>query len=284
MNRDKALAFVQLMRLDKPVGILLLLWPTLTALWLAGDGEPAFANVLIFTTGVVLMRSAGCVINDFADRNIDGHVARTTERPLATGRINSYEAWACFLALIALAFLLVLLTNPATIKLAFGALGVAMLYPFMKRYTHFPQVVLGIAFSFGIPMAFTAEGHAVGDTAIWLMLANIIWTVAYDTEYAMVDRNDDVRIGVKSTAVLFAEADKMIIAALQAFCVLVWIIIGVINDLGMGYFLSVVVAATLFVYQQHLIRYRARDMCLKAFKNNNFVGLAVFVGTLVALS
>ncbi|GAA3971620.1 4-hydroxybenzoate octaprenyltransferase [Allohahella marinimesophila] len=284
MNRDKALAFVQLMRLDKPVGILLLLWPTLTALWLAGDGQPTLANILIFTAGVALMRSAGCVINDFADRNIDGHVARTTERPLATGRLTSYHAWACFLALIALAFLLVLLTNPATIKLAFGALGVAMLYPFMKRYTHFPQVVLGIAFSFGIPMAFTAEGVPVGETAIWLMLGNIIWTVAYDTEYAMVDRNDDLRIGVKSTAVLFAEADKMIIAALQSFCVLVWIIIGVTNALGAAYFLAVVIAATLFVYQQHLIRYRERDMCLKAFKNNNFVGLAIFAGTLVALS
>lgn len=283
LTMAKFKAYLQLTRLDKPIGSLLLLWPTVTALWLAADGSPQGANVLIFITGVLLMRSAGCVINDFADRKIDGHVKRTTDRPLATGALSSAEAMACFALLIVLSFGLVLLTNRLTIELAFGAVAVATLYPFMKRFTHFPQVVLGVAFSFGIPMAYAAEGVAIGRTAALLMLANVIWTVVYDTQYAMVDRDDDERIGVKSTAVLFGEADKVIIAALQIFCILVWAIVGVTSQLGSVYFACLTAAATLFVYQQHLIRYRDRDKCLQAFRNNNWVGFIVFAGTVLAL-
>ena len=202
-RRERIRDFVQLTRLDRPIGIYLLLWPTLWALWIAAEGVPSLKNLLIFVLGVVLMRSAGCVINDFADRNFDGHVARTKNRPLATGRISPKEALLFFAVLVLLSFGLVLCTNATTVWLSFGALGVAALYPFMKRYTYYPQAVLGAAFSWGMPMAFTAETGELPAAAWLLFVANVIWTVGYDTYYAMADREDDLKIGVKSTAILF---------------------------------------------------------------------------------
>jgi len=268
----------KLMRFDRPIGILLLLWPTLWALWLAAEGFPDWDVLLIFTVGVVLMRAAGCVINDFADRKIDGHVARTKMRPLATGAVSSKEAIILFLSLCAIAFVLVLFTNALTVKLSFVAVALAFCYPFMKRYTHLPQMVLGAAFSWSIPMAFAAQTGTVPET-VWLVFAAVvIWTVIYDTFYAMVDRDDDVRIGVKSTAVLFGEQDRMMTTSLQVMVVLALLMMGSRFDLHWIYYLSVVVTAVLFAYQQRLIRERQPDQCFKAFLNNNWVGLAVFSG------
>lgn len=212
----RAWDFVQLVRLDRPIGIYLLLWPTLWSLWIAADGVPELKNLLIFVLGVILMRAAGCVINDFADRNFDGHVARTKARPLATGKISVREAWITFAVLVALSFGLVLLTNATTVWLSFGAVAVASLYPFMKRYTYYPQVVLGAAYSWGILMAFTAERGELPASAWLLFLVNVLWTVAYDSYYAMTDREDDLKIGIKSTAILFGDADRLIIGSLQA--------------------------------------------------------------------
>ncbi len=213
----RAWDFVQLVRLDRPIGIYLLLWPTLWSLWIAADGVPELKNLLIFVLGVILMRAAGCVINDFADRNFDGHVARTKARPLATGKISVREAWITFAVLVALSFGLVLLTNATTVWLSFGAVAVASLYPFMKRYTYYPQVVLGAAYSWGILMAFTAERGELPASAWLLFLANVLWTVAYDSYYAMTDRRDDAsRLIHQSTAILFGDADRLIIGSLQA--------------------------------------------------------------------
>ena len=208
-------AYKQLMRTDKPIGTLLLLWPTYWALWLANGGLPSWHLFVVFSLGVFVMRSAGCVINDFADRKIDGAVKRTATRPLALGKVSAGEALSLFLGLILIAFVLVLTLNWQTIVLSFGALALASCYPFMKRYTHLPQVVLGAAFSWSIPMAFMASQQQVPMIAWWLFAANLIWTVAYDTMYAMVDRDDDLKLGVKSTAVLFADNDRVIIAALN---------------------------------------------------------------------
>lgn len=213
LNRlnPRAWDFVQLTRMDKPIGIYLLLWPTLWALWIAGEGSPSIANLVIFVLGVVLTRAGGCVINDWADRKVDGHVKRTEQRPLVSGKISSKEALVFFAVLMSVSFLLVLCTNAPTILLSLGGLALAFSYPFMKRYTYYPQVVLGAAFSWGMPMAFTAEtGHL--PAAAWLLyIANLLWTVGYDTYYAMTDRDDDLRIGVKSTAILFGDADRVII-------------------------------------------------------------------------
>ncbi len=276
--------YLKLIRFDRPIGTLLLLWPTLWALWLAAEGTPSVKNLFIFSVGVFLMRSAGCVINDYADRNIDSHVERTRQRPLATGDVAASEALILFAGLVLLAFCLVLFTNPFTIGLAFGGVLLASVYPFMKRYTYLPQVVLGAAFAWAIPMAYAAE-KATLSTEIWLLyLATLVWTVAYDTIYAMVDRDDDLKIGVKSTAILFGEADKMIIALLQSLVVLLLILVGLHKELSMFYSLSVIAAAVLFVYQQHLIRYRDRDSCFKAFLNNQWVGLSVFAGLVLDYS
>jgi 4-hydroxybenzoate polyprenyltransferase len=273
--------WLQLMRLDRPVGTLLLLWPTLWAVWIAGNGSPSVRTVIIFTLGVIVMRAAGCVINDFADRNIDGQVKRTEGRPLATGALTGKQALILFGALAALAFVLVLFLNTFTILLSFGGLALAVLYPFMKRYTHLPQVVLGAAFSWAIPMAFAAETNSLPAIAWLLYTANLLWTVAYDTEYAMVDRDDDLKIGVKSTAILFGEMDTLMIGALQAMALFALWLLG--RQLGFGGFwlAGLVVAAGLFVYQHWLMRERSRDGCFKAFLNNQWVGLAVFVGLLV---
>lgn len=270
--------FIQLMRLDRPIGILLLLWPTLWALWIAGEGSPDYSVVFIFCMGVVLMRSAGCVVNDFADRKIDGEVERTKNRPLATGRITSREALTLFGLLMGLAFFMVLFTNIFTILLSFGAALLAASYPFMKRYTHFPQVALGAAFAWSIPMSFAGQTNSL-PSEVWIIYgATLIWTVAYDTMYAMVDREDDLRIGVKSTAIIFGRADKLIIGCLQLVTLLLLVILGLQLELGVCYYLGLLVAAGLFVYQQALIKNRDRDACFEAFLNNNQVGMAIFIG------
>lgn len=268
----------QLMRFDRPIGILLLLWPALWALWLAAEGVPRLDLLVIFILGVVLMRAAGCVINDFADRKIDGRVKRTRTRPLATGKVSSREALWLFAGLCLLAFGLVLLTNGLTIALSFAALALASTYPFMKRYTHLPQVVLGAAFSWSIPMVFAAQTGMVRHESWLIYTAAVVWTVVYDTFYAMVDRDDDLRIGVKSTAVLFGDQDRVMTASLQVIVLITLLMVGQRFELGGVYELGLVVAAGFFAYQQYLIRFRRRDDCFKAFLNNNWVGLAVFVG------
>lgn len=270
--------YLQLMRLDRPIGILLLLWPTYWSLWLAAKGMPSIKNLIIFTLGCVLMRSAGCVINDFADRNIDGKVNRTQRRPLATGLVSTTEALLLFAALCVFSLMLVLMTNPLTIKLSIGGLLLAIIYPFMKRVTHMPQVVLGAAFAWSIPMAFAAETGELNQS-IWLLyLAVVLWAVIYDTFYAMVDREDDIKIGVKSTAILFGEADRAITAFLQGLFLLTLVLAGRKFELGIYYYSSLFLVVVLFAYQQWLIKYRLPDNCFKAFLNNNHVGLVIFAG------
>ena len=268
----------KLMRVDKPIGLWLLLWPTLWALWIAGAGRPDALVVVVFVLGVVLMRSAGCVINDYADRKVDPHVARTQDRPLAAGRVQPREAVILFVVLCLAAFGLVLLLNPLTIMLSVGGVLLAAVYPFMKRYTHLPQVVLGAAFGWAVPMAFAAQTGAVPPLAWLLFVATVLWATAYDTMYAMVDRNDDVRIGVTSTAILFGEADRVLIGLLQAMVLFALALAGKQAGLGALYFAGLAVAAGLVVYQLYLIRRRDGAGCFKAFLNNNWFGAAVFAG------
>ncbi|TBU80182.1 4-hydroxybenzoate octaprenyltransferase [Pseudomonas daroniae] len=280
LNRlhPRAWDFVQLTRMDKPIGIYLLLWPTLWALWIAAEGVPSLKNLVIFVVGVILMRAAGCVINDYADRNFDGHVSRTKARPLASGRVSAREALVLFAVLVALSFGLVLLTNATTVWLSFGALGVAALYPFMKRYTYYPQVVLGAAFSWGMPMAFTAETGSLPMAAWLLFLANVIWTVGYDTYYAMADREDDLKIGVKSTAILFGDADRVIILSLQGMTLLCLLLAGARFELGLYFHLGLLAAAACFVWEFHMTRGREPMVCFQAFLHNHWAGLAIFIG------
>ncbi|WP_206099584.1 4-hydroxybenzoate octaprenyltransferase [Rheinheimera riviphila] len=270
----------QLMRLDKPIGTYLLLWPTYWALWLASDGIPAIDMLLIFTLGVVLMRAAGCVINDYADRNFDGAVERTKQRPLATGAVSSSEALQLFGLLLALSALLLLFLNWQSAVLALVAVALAASYPFMKRYTHLPQVVLGAAFSWGMVMSFMAiQGQL--PLLVWLIYgANLLWTVAYDTFYAMVDKDDDEKIGVKSTARLFGRYALFMIAILQLgmLALLEWA--GALAGLSQAFYLSLVVALVLFIYQHRLAR-QGRDGCFKAFLNNHYVGLVIFIGVVL---
>ena len=270
--------YKQLMRTDKPIGTLLLLWPTLWGLLLASGGSPSVKNLIIFCFGCWLMRSAGCVINDFADRKIDGGVKRTQGRPLVTGAVLSKEALALFAALCIAAFILVLQTNTLTIMLSVAAVALAATYPFMKRYTHLPQVVLGAAFSWSIPMAFSAETNSL-PAALWLLYAaNVVWTVTYDTFYAMVDRDDDVKIGVKSTAILFGRYDRLITAVLQIIVIALLIASGIVFELGAVYYTSLAVISALFVYQQILIKNRDGEQCFNAFLHNNYVGMAICIG------
>lgn len=276
-------AYKQLMRTDKPIGTLLLLWPTYWALWLANDGLPSWDLLLVFSLGVFVMRSAGCVINDFADRKIDGSVKRTATRPLATGEVLAGEALSLFALLIIVAFVLVLALNWQTIALSFGALALAACYPFMKRYTHLPQVVLGAAFSWAIPMAFMASQQQVPAIAWWLFAANLIWTVAYDTMYAMVDRDDDLKLGVKSTAVLFGQSDRHIIALLNITFLVIMIAIYQAIEAMLWAYLGLTFAACLLVYQQKLIHERNRENCFKAFLNNHYVGLSIFLGLALSM-
>jgi 4-hydroxybenzoate polyprenyltransferase len=282
LTPTKLLAFHRLMRTDKPIGALLLLWPTLWALWVATPGVPPLWILLVFVAGVWLMRAAGCVVNDYADRKFDGHVKRTANRPLPSGAVTENEARGLFIILVLLAFALVLTLNLMTILLSVAALGLAWIYPFMKRYTHLPQVVLGAAFGWSIPMAFAAVSESV-PLSCWIMFfANILWAVAYDTEYAMVDRDDDVKIGIKSTAILFGRHDKLIIGILQVLVMAMMAAVGWLNGLGWLYYATVLVAGALFVYQQVLIADRERDACFKAFLNNNYVGLVLFLGLAVS--
>lgn len=282
MQMSKFQAYSRLMRIDKPIGSLLLLWPTFWALWLAGQQIPPLDVLVVFTLGVFFMRAAGCVVNDFADRKIDGHVKRTQHRPLPSGAVTSKEARILFAALVLVSFGLVLTMNPFTIWLSFGGLALAWVYPFMKRYTHLPQVVLGAAFGWAIPMGWAAVSESVPLTCWLLFFANICWTVAYDTQYAMVDRDDDLKIGVKSTAILFGRFDKLIIGLLQAITLAVLVYIGWSLKLGGAFYWSVLLAAALFIHQQKLIAGRERDRCFQAFLNNNYVGLVLFIG--IALS
>jgi 4-hydroxybenzoate polyprenyltransferase len=270
--------YLQLIRFDRPIGTLLLLWPTLWALWLAAEGPPPWQLLLIFVLGTFLMRSAGCIVNDLADRNFDGAVQRTSERPLVTGAVAANEALALAAGLSLLAFMLVLFTNALTIMLSFGGVALAACYPFMKRHTHLPQLVLGAAFSWGIPMAFAAVTESL-PPILWLVYtANLLWTVAYDTEYAMIDRKDDLKVGLKSTAILFGTMDRAMIAVLQGLALLSLLLVGQRFELGLFFYLSLVLAAGLFGYQQKLIRDRKADQCFAAFLNNNYVGMVIFAG------
>jgi len=273
----------RLARMDRPIGWLLLLWPTMWSLFIASGGVPSFSLIVIFTLGVITMRSAGCVINDFADRKVDGRVERTKSRPLVSGELSAKQALIFFAALVFVALLLVLMTNKLTIQLAFGGLFLATLYPFMKRYTHLPQVVLGAAYAWSVPMAWAATGEPLS-TLTWLIYVGVVlWTIAYDTFYAMVDRDDDLKIGVKSTAILFGDMDRVITGSLQVLVLFILLLVGDGLELGMFYYLGVSVAAGLFAYQQWLIQDRDRDKCFKAFLNNHYVGLAVFLGLAIDL-
>lgn len=278
---DRLREYALLMRLHRPIGIYLLLWPTLWALWLAGNGQPPRDIVLVFLLGVALMRSAGCVINDIADRNFDPHVTRTRDRPLAAGRVSVREAVILAFMLCLTAFGLVLTQNAFTVKLSFIGLGLAISYPFMKRFHHLPQVHLGMAFGWGIPMAYAAITNSLPLTAWLLLLGNVLWSVIYDTQYAMVDREDDRMIGVKSTALWFGDQDKRIIGYLQAALFALLIVIGLLTGRGWFYYLGLFVAAWFALYQQYLIRNRTPEDCFQAFLNNNGLGLVVFCGLLL---
>ncbi len=275
---DKCQAYIQLMRLDRPIGILLLLWPTLSALWIAAEGWPDPLVLVIFVLGVVVMRSAGCVINDYADRHIDGKVVRTMNRPLATGALSENDALKLFAGLGVLAFVLVIFLNDLTILMSIVGLFLAATYPFMKRYTHLPQIYLGAAFGWAIPMAFAAQTGTVPMIAWLLFVANVIWSTIYDTFYAMADREDDVLAGVKSTAILFGDDDKAIIAILQVTFLIAMLMVGSQLELSFIYYTGVLVTLGLFLYQQHLVRDRQAAACLQAFLNNNWVGATLFAG------
>lgn len=280
--RERLPEYAYLMRLDKPIGILLLLWPTLWAVWLATLGHPSPKILFVFIAGVILMRSAGCVMNDIADRHIDKHVHRTRHRPLTAGKVTTREAILLMLFLAALAFLLVLLCNVLTIMLAIVGAILAVIYPFMKRFTHLPQVGLGVAFSWGVPMAFAATNDAISASAWVLFFATLIWPVIYDTMYAMVDRSDDLRMGVKSTAILFAEKDVFIILVLQTLFLIMLMMVGLLYGLHSAYYIALGSVALLFFYQYHLIKHRHPDACFRAFLNNNWVGFVIFTGIVMS--
>ncbi|WP_313683596.1 MULTISPECIES: 4-hydroxybenzoate octaprenyltransferase [unclassified Pantoea] len=278
---NKLQAYSRLMRIDKPIGTLLLLWPTLWALWLSGMAIPPLSVLLVFVLGVIVMRAAGCVINDYADRKVDGHVKRTAARPLASGLVSEKEAKLLFVGLALLAFVLVLTMNLMTILLSVVGLALAWVYPFMKRYTHLPQVVLGAAFGWAIPMGWAAVSESLPLVCWLVFIANLCWTVAYDTQYAMVDRDDDLKIGVKSTAILFGRYDKLIIGLLQLATLGLMAVVGLLLNLNGAFYWSLLLAAGLFVHQQKLIARRERDPCFQAFLNNNYVGLVLFIGILL---
>jgi 4-hydroxybenzoate polyprenyltransferase len=275
---EKLDAYEKLMRLDKPIGILLLLWPVLWGLWLAGPGAPRADIALIFVMGTILTRSAGCIINDFADRNFDSQVERTRDRPLAAGRVTPAEALALAAVLFLLAFFLVLFLNRLTILLSLVALFLAVTYPFTKRFLALPQAYLGIAFGISIPMAFAAHRGSIAPEAWVLLLANVFWAIAYDTEYAMVDRDDDVKIGIKSSAILFGRYDVAAVMACHAVFLGIMVAVGLWLQLGILYYAGLALAAGFMAHQYRLIRERDRKQCFAAFLNNNWVGAAIFAG------
>lgn len=273
--------YARLARLDRPIGNFLLLWPTLWALWLAAEGLPRVDVLVVFVLGVLIMRAAGCVINDYADRDFDRHVKRTRNRPLTTGAVSEREALMLFALLCLAAFALVLLMNTLTIMLAFVGVALAASYPFMKRHTHLPQIHLGAAFGWAAPMAFAAQSGEITVVAWLVFLAAVIWATIYDTEYAMVDRDDDLKIGIRSTAILFGRHDRAMIGLLQALLTLLLLVIGWRAGLGLIYAVSVIAAAGLFGYQQWLIRDRSREGSFRAFLNNNIYGGVIFLGLLL---
>ncbi|WP_239022576.1 4-hydroxybenzoate octaprenyltransferase [Candidatus Profftia lariciata] len=271
------------MRIDKPIGWMLLLWPTYWALWLASNKIPSIKFLTIFTLGAFLMRSAGCVINDYVDRSIDGYVTRTANRPLPSRIITEKESKILFVILILISFRVVLMLNTMTIVLSFVGLSIAWIYPFMKQLINFPQVILGIAFSWSIPMVYSAVIEILPLSCWLLFLANIVWTIAYDTQYAIIDRNDDLNIGIKSTAILFGRFDILIIGLLQLIMLLLMLWVGYLNHLKIAYYCSIILAGILFLYQQKLLKQRKGILCFKAFLSNNYVGLILFIGIVLSV-
>ncbi len=276
--KQRLTLYEKLTRLDKPIGTLLLLWPTLWGLWIASAGRPNWMLVWIFCLGTLLMRSAGCVMNDLADRNFDAHVKRTKDRPIAAGLVSVKEALWLAAALTAASFALVLTLNRLTIMLSFAALALAATYPFTKRFLSLPQAYLGVAFGFGIPMAFAAQGNSLPDLAWWLLLANVFWAIAYDTEYAMVDRDDDIRIGIKTAAITFGRYEVAAVMLCYAAMLVVLVMIGARLQFGLYYYLGLGAAWLIMLYHYTLIRGRRREDCFKAFLHNNWVGGVIFAG------
>ena len=271
-------AYFRLMRFDKPIGIYLLLWPTYWALFLSAEGWPKTELLIIFTLGVIVMRAAGCVINDYADREIDKHVERTRNRPITSGEVNSKAALILFVGLALIAFVLVLFTNKLTIQLSFVAIAIASLYPFTKRWTNLPQLILGLAFAMSVPMAFSAQTGTVNVSVGWIFLATVLWTLIYDTLYAMADREEDIKIGVKSTAILFAKYDQIFITLLQILLMIVFIKIGNLFDLGVFYDISLIIILIFMIYHQLLIKKGRKSDYFKAFINNHYIGMTLFLG------
>lgn len=270
--------YLQLIRFDKPIGSLLLLWPTLWGLWIAAEGIPEASILFIFCAGVFLMRSAGCVINDYADRKIDKHIARTKDRPLTSGKISEKEALTLFGLLILIAFMCVLFLNRLTILLSFIAVFLASLYPFMKRFTFYPQFFLGLAFSCAIPMGFAAITNEIPNIVWPIYTATILWIIAYDTQYAMVDKEDDIKIGVKSTAIAFGQYDKLFVLGFHLSGLILLAVTGFLLKLGLFYYLGLIGALVFLLYQQWLIKDSLPPLCFKAFLNNNWYGMSVFLG------
>ena len=283
MNAPKINVLWRLMRFDKPIGILLLAWPTCWALWLASAGHPDTSIVLIFILGTILMRAAGCVINDVLDRHIDVHVKRTQQRPLANQEISLNMAIGVFLLLCFLAFCLTWWLNLLVIKLAIVGFFLTSLYPLMKRFTQLPQGFLGLTFAWGIPMAYAAVQNRIPPHAWYLFAATVLWIIAYDTQYAMVDRDDDLKIGVKSSAILFGKYDRIIIFILQSLFLGILVSLGFANHFHLSYYIGLLLAAMLMVHQQRLIRFRQPDMCFQAFLNNQWVGLVIMLGIMIGL-
>lgn len=280
MTQSKWQAYSRLMRIDKPIGALLLLWPTYWALWIAAKGFPDWHILLVFTIGVFSMRAAGCVINDFADRKVDGRVERTKNRPLPSGAVTEKESKIIFAVLVLISFVLVLTLNAMTIWLSIAGLALAWFYPFVKRFSNLPQLILGMAFGWSIPMGFAAVSESLPLVCWLLFLVNIIWSVVYDTQYAMVDRDDDLKIGVKSTAILFGRYDKLIIGILQLAMLILLVGVGILLNMKGIYYWSLLLVTALFIYQQKLIAERKRAPCFQAFMNNNYVGFVLFAGIL----
>jgi len=275
---NKLMLYIRLVRLDKPIGILLLLWPTLIALWIASNGIPQMSLLFIFTLGTVLMRSAGCAVNDYADRDFDKHVKRTADRPLTSGRIKSWEALAIAGALAVISFLLILPLNTLTRQLSVAAVLIAASYPYFKRFFAIPQAYLGIAFGFGIPMGFAAVQNQVPAIAWWLLAANVFWAVAYDTEYAMVDRDDDLKIGMRTSAITFGRFDVAAVMLCYGFALAIILACGWLAGLRAWFVGGIVVAAGIALYHYSLIRERDRLACFAAFRHNNWLGAALFCG------
>ena len=281
LKYDKFKQYLLLIRLNRPIGIFLLLWPALWGLWIASEGFPNTKILVVFLFGIFLMRSAGCILNDIIDKDFDKFVARTQNRPLASDKLSSIEAFIVAISLIFIAFLLVLTTNTLTVQLSFVAIILAGTYPFLKRYTYLPQFFLGLTFGWSILMAFAATTNSIPKIAWLLLIANILWAVVYDTIYAMIDREDDLKIGIKSTAILFDDADIFIIGLIQSLVLIALIVIGQQASLNTIYYFSLIIGGCLFLYQLYLIRNRDQKKCMQAFLNNNWFGLVVFIGLFI---